>query len=429
MLNCCTKQGEIRVEIQATQATFRGYLSFWSGQLVSLLGSSVASFVIIWWIMLETESALYLSIASVVGFAPIVILTPFTGVLVDRWSRKALIGIVDFLQALVTVVLIFFFWLDIISIWQVLALLGLRGVFQAFHAPAVSAIIPLMIPRDKLSRMNGLNYLLSGAFTLVGPVLAAILLEIWEIHQILWIDAGTFIIAVIPLLIVKIPSVRQKQDKNQDKPSFKEEFKEGLVFIRNARGFLTFIMLATVLNFLLTPLSTLLPYYVKFDHLGEAPDLAFVMAAFQGGILGGGLLMSVIKGFKKKMAAIMFSINLICIGYALVALTPAGLFWFMAIGGIIMAFCLPIANVSIQTIRQTVVPMEMQGRVTSVVGALAGAATPFGMILSGTIVEFTKTAHLFLGCAGLGILISTVAWFLTDIRYVEEMGQRGSREG
>ena len=122
--------------------------------------------------MLETESALYLSIASVVGFAPMVILTPFTGVLVDRWSRKALIGIVDFLQALVTVVLIFFFWLDIVSIWQVLALLGLRGVFQAFHAPAVSAIVPLMVPRDKLSRMNGLNYLLSGAVTLVGPVLA-----------------------------------------------------------------------------------------------------------------------------------------------------------------------------------------------------------------------------------------------------------------
>lgn len=415
------------MEIQATQSTFRGFLSFWSGQLVSLLGSSISSFVIIWWITLETESALYLSIASVVGFAPMVILTPFAGVLVDRWSRKALIGIVDFLQALVTVVLIFFFWLDIVSIWQVLALLGLRGVFQAFHAPAVSAIVPLMVPRDKLSRMNGLNYLLGGAVTLIGPVLAAVLLETWKIHQILWIDAATFVVAVIPLLIVKIPSVRQKRDKNQDKPSFREEFREGLAFIRNARGFLTFIMLATVLNFLLTPLSTLLPYYVKFDHLGEAPDLAFVMALFQGGILGGGLLMTVIKGFKKKMVAIMFSLYLIFIGYAFVALTPTGLFWFMAIGGIIMAFCLPIANVSIQTITQTVVPMKMQGRVNSVTMALASAATPFGMILSGVIVEFTRTANLFLGCAGLGILISTVAWFFTDFRYIEEMEQRESK--
>ena len=92
---------------------------FWSGQLVSLLGSSVASFVIIWWITLEMESALYLAIASVVGFAPMIILVPFTGVLVDRWNRKALIGIVDFLQALATVTLIIFFWFDVASIWLV----------------------------------------------------------------------------------------------------------------------------------------------------------------------------------------------------------------------------------------------------------------------------------------------------------------------
>ncbi|MCK4439767.1 MFS transporter, partial [Candidatus Bathyarchaeota archaeon] len=292
------------MEILADQATFRSYLFFWSGQLVSLLGSSIAQFVIIWWITLETGSALYLSLASLLGFAPMVILTPFAGVLVDRWNRKALIGIVDFSQALVTVVLIFLFWLGNVSIWQVLALLALRSVFQAFHIPAVSAIIPLMVPKPKLSRVNGLNYLFSGAVTLIGPVVAALLLVLWRIDQILWIDAGTFLVAVMPLLMIKIPSVRRKQDDS----SFKTDFVEGLAFIKNARGFLPLLMLATVLNFLLTPLSTLLPYYIKFDHFGEAPDLALVMAFFQGGILAGGLLMSVIKGFKKKMVAIMFSI-------------------------------------------------------------------------------------------------------------------------
>jgi len=429
--NCkgCDKQavGEECLEMQADQTTFRSYLSFWSGQLVSLLGSSIASFVIIWWITLETQSALYLAFASLVSFAPMLILSPFTGVLVDRWSRRALIGVADFLQALATIALILLFSLGIVSIWQVLALLALRGIFQAFHDPAVAAITPLMVHRDKLSRMNGLNFLMRGAVTLIGPVLAAVLLEIWKIDQILWIDAGTFMIAVIPLLMIKIPSVRKKQEKSQDKPSFKEEFREGLAFIRNARGILPFIMLATALNFLLTPTGTLLPYYVKFDHFGQVADLAFIMASFQGGMLAGGVLMSVIKGFKKKMVAIMFSIYVIFLGYALVALTPTGRFWFMAVGGIIMAFCLPVANVSIQTIRQTVVPMKMQGRVTSVMGALASAASPFGMILSGVIVEFTRTADLFLGCAGLGILISTVAWFLTDIRHVEEMEPTESR--
>ena len=405
------------MEIQAGQVTFRSYLFFWSGQLVSLLGSSVAQFVIIWWITLETGSALYLSIASFLGLVPMVILTPFAGVLVDRWSRKALIGIADFLQALITVVLIFLFWLSSVSIWQVLVLLTLRGIFQAFHSPAVSAIVPLMVPKAKLSRINGLNYLFTGAVTLIGPVVAALLLTFWKISQILWIDAITFIVAVIPLLLITIPSVRKKQDKS----SFKKDLKEGLAFIKNGRGFLPLLILATVLNFLLTPLSTLLPYYVKFDHLGEAPDLAIVMAFFQGGILAGGLLMSVIKGFKKKMVAIVSSIYIIFLGYAPVALIPTGLFWFMALGGLVMAFCVPVVNVSIQTIIQTVVPMKMQGRVNSVTMALASAATPLGMILSGVIVEFTRTANLFLGCAGLGIMVSTLSWFFTDIRHVEKM--------
>ena len=102
------------MECQADPAAFRSYLTFWSGQLVSLLGSSVAQFVIIWWITLKTESALYLSLASLLGFAPMIILSPFAGVFVDRWSRKRLIGIVDFLQALATVALILMFSLDIV---------------------------------------------------------------------------------------------------------------------------------------------------------------------------------------------------------------------------------------------------------------------------------------------------------------------------
>jgi len=131
--------------------------------------------------------------------------------------------------------------------------------------------------------------------------------------------------------------------------------------------------------------------------------------------------MTVIKGFKRKMIAVMISIYIVFLGYILVALTPTGLFWFMAISGLIMAFCIPVANVSLQTIRQTVVPMKMLGRVNSVMMALASAASPFGMILSGVIVEFTGAANLFLGCAGSGILISTLSWFFTDIRYVEKI--------
>jgi len=405
------------MEIQASQATFRSYLFFWSGQLVSLLGSSISQFVIVWWITLETESTLFLSIASLLGFAPIVILGPLTGVLVDRWSRKALIGIVDLLQALTTVALIFLFWLNIIAVWQILALLTLRGIFQAFHTPAVFAIIPTMVPKEKLSRMNGVNYFFTSVASLAGPVVAALLLELWEISQILWVDAVTFLVALIPLLMIVIPSVRKEQDTS----SFRKQFGEGFAFIRNARGLLPFIMLATAVNFLLAPLTTLLPYFVKFDHFGLASDLAFVMAFAQGGMLAGGLLMSVKKGFERKMVMIVSSTYVLFLGYILTALTPTGAFWFMAVSGMILTFSFPIIDVLVMTILQTVVPLKMQGRVTSVTMSLAHFAQPGGMILAGVITVLTGTTNLFLGCAVVGILMVTLSWVFTDIRHVEKM--------
>ncbi len=404
-------------EEQPNEKTFKGYLLFWSGQLVSLLGSSTAQFVIIWWITLETGSALYLSVASLLGLAPIVLLSPFAGVLADRWSRRALIGSVDALQALVTMALIFLFSIGGVSIWQVLTLLALRGTLQAFHMPAISATTPAMVPQERLSRMNGLNYLFTGAVTLVGPVVASLLLGFWEIQQILWIDALTFVIALFPLLRIRIPSFR----KPQKKASFREDFAEGFNYIKNTRGLLPFIFVSTILNFLITPLPTLAPYFVKFDHLGDASSLAFIMVFFQVGMLSGGILMSATKGFKRKMVAIMSFIYVVFLGYALVALTPTGLFWFMAAGGLIMAFGIPIINVSYLTIIQTVVPLEIQGRVNSVDMALSSAAQPLGIMLSGTAVGLIGTANLFLGCSVLGVLTLTLAWIFTDIKHVEKI--------
>jgi DHA3 family macrolide efflux protein-like MFS transporter len=268
------------------QTTFRNYLFFWSGQLVSLLGSSIVQFVIVWWITVETGSAMYLSLATFLSLAPMIIVGPFAGVFADRWNRKLLILVADLMQALTVLVLIVFYWIGNVVIWQVLLMLAVRGIFQAFHEPTVSAITPSMVPKDKLSRLNGLNYLFSGAVRLVGPILAAVLLQAWQMHQILWLDVVTFLVAIVPLVMIKIPIVRISEAGK----SFRNELYEGFSFIRRARGMLTLTVIAASLNFLIMPFSTLLPYFVKFDHLGGPSELALVMALLQGGILGGGLI-------------------------------------------------------------------------------------------------------------------------------------------
>jgi DHA3 family macrolide efflux protein-like MFS transporter len=399
----------------ADKETFRHYLYFFFGQQFSLLGSSVVQFAIIWWITLATADTVYLSLAAFVGFAPMVVLVPFTGVLADRWNRKILIAVADFLQAFTTVILILLFWSRLASVPVVLGALGVRGICQAFHVPAASAIVPAMVPQDKLSRMNGLDYVTNGIVMLAGPVIGALLLVFASIEQVLWIDPATFAIALIPLILIRIPHVRDTHEKT----SFKKDFAEGLGFVKHTNGLLPLIFLATALNFLLMPVATLLPYFVKFDHLGNVTDLALVSALINGGMLSGGLFMTVRKGFQKGTAVFMVSILVAQIGYALISLTPYGVFWFMGMAGLIHGFPVPIANVSVRTILQKAVPLKMQGRVNSVIVSLASLATPAGMIMSGTLAKYTGTAPLFLGCALLGILVLVPSWFLTSIRRLD----------
>ena len=126
------------------------------------------------------------------------------------------------------------------------------------------------------------------------------------------------------------------------------------------------------------------------------------------------------KGFHKKIAISIISLIISNIGYAIVSVTP-GQFWFMAIAVLIQSIPIPKVNISFRTILQTVVPMDIQGRVMSLVISLASLASPLGMILSGAFASYVGTSNLFLGSALVGILITVSSWFLTELQNLEEM--------
>ncbi|MHA2203730.1 MAG: MFS transporter, partial [Candidatus Hodarchaeales archaeon] len=221
-------------------------------------------------------------------------------VLVDRYNRKAIIIIVDFLQALVTLLLVYLFWAEIVTITHILLILAARAFLQAFHMPATEAIVPLMVPKDKLSRINGLRQFSDGASGIIGPVLAVFLLNYWEIRLILLLDPLTFILAIIPVLFIEIPSPKKKKEK-KEKLSFKVEFSEGISFILKKPGLLPLILLFSVLNFFFNPLLVLLPMFIIQTHAKGKDEIAFMMVLLQIGYISGSILMMVWKGFKRKI--------------------------------------------------------------------------------------------------------------------------------
>ena len=147
------------MEIIPTSKSFRQYLTFWAGQIFSLLGSMVVHFVIMWYLTVTTESPMVLALASFFYFLPMIIIMPVAGVFTDRHNRKKIIMIVDSLQALATVILIMLLAMGLSNVWIIFLFIGIRSIFQAFHQPTVNAVVPTMVPKEKLSRVNGLNFL------------------------------------------------------------------------------------------------------------------------------------------------------------------------------------------------------------------------------------------------------------------------------
>ncbi|MHA1648485.1 MAG: MFS transporter, partial [Promethearchaeota archaeon] len=172
----------------SSKPSYHSYLFFWGGQIFSILGSAVVQFAIIWWIVDTTESEIMLSISSTISLIPQLLVMSFAGVFADLWDRKNTIIIADLLQTLTTLGIIISFAVGFKNIWLIIAMNALRGVFQAFHSPASNAIIPLMVPQDKLSRINGIRNLSNGLIFIIGPVVAASLMAIFSVEQILWLD-------------------------------------------------------------------------------------------------------------------------------------------------------------------------------------------------------------------------------------------------
>ncbi|MFX1448918.1 MAG: MFS transporter [Promethearchaeota archaeon] len=406
------------MEESANKSSFRSYLYFWSGQLFSLFGSMVVYFVIIWWLTEETQSPIYLSIGSFLFIFCQVIAMPIAGVLADRLNRKAIILTADSLQAFATLILLVLFQMDIVNVWIVLIFISIRSIFQAFHLPTVNAIIPAMVPKDKLSRINGINFLFTGVVQIIAPLIGATLMIIFPIKAILWVDIITFFIALFPLVLIQIPSI-ENHEETDEKNSFFKEFRLGLQTLKVIPGLVTIIFLSMLLNFLIRPFDTLMPYYINIFHGGSATHLAIVLVFFQGGMIGGAFLTSIKKSWNNKMKVVFGCISILMMGYGFMALAPPGGYIVIAIGGVVMGLTLPIINALYQTFIQTVVPTDKMGRITSIDSSLSMSISPIGTLISGPLAEVFGVGNLFLYCAILGMIVTILVWSFTGIKRVD----------
>lgn len=403
------------------------FFTMWSGQAVSLLGSQLVQFALVWWLTQTTGSATVLAVATLVALLPQVFIGPLAGVLVDRWSRRKVMILADALIALATLALAALFWLEVAQVWHVYLLMFVRAVLGGFHWPAMQASTSLMVPKEHLSRVQGLNQVLHGAMNIFAAPMGALLLSLLPMQGVLAIDVVTALLAVLTLLFIAIPQPARSPASaaSQAPASMRRELSEGFRYVWAWPGLMMIMLSATLINLVLTPTGALQPILVTRHFGGQAFHLAWMESAWGIGVVAGGITLSVWGGFRKRIVTSMAGLVVLGLSVLLVGFVPPSAFW-LAVGFMLAAgFMNPIVNGPLLAVVQSVVAPEMQGRVFTLIMSFAAAMSPLGLILAGPFADHFGVQTWFVVGGLVTILLGAVAFFIPAIMRIEE-GHGGS---
>jgi DHA3 family macrolide efflux protein-like MFS transporter len=397
------------------------FFTFWGGQTFSLFGSALVQFALVWYLTRETGSATILATATLVALLPQIVLGPMAGALVDRWNRRIIMMAADGLIAVATIVLIYLFATRHVQIWHIYLILMVRSLGQAFHFPAMQASTSLMVPEKYLTRISGANQTLNGAINIIAPPTGALLLEVLPMQGVLSIDIVTGLLAILPLVFIHIPNPIRRDETGQEQPqgSFIQDVRKGLRYVASWPGLLAIMVMATLINFLLTPTSALMPLLVT-KHFGlGAFEFGLMDSAWGSGVILGGLILSAWGGFKRKVATSMLGIIGIGVGIMIVGLAPSNLYVMAIIGMAFAGIMNPITNGPLFALVQSSVRPDMQGRVMSLIISAATAMSPLSLLVAGPVSDVIGIRTWFWFGGAICLLMGVGAFFVPAIMNVE----------
>lgn len=385
---------------------------FMISQTVSLLGSMVVMYAIMWYVTLSTQSGIMMTIYVLTTFIPSILISPFAGVWADRLNRKKLMIIADLSIAAVTLLISVLFFMGIRDIWIIFVVSIVRAFGQAVHQPAVSAVYPQIVPPEYLVKVQGIAQGIQSSSMIIMPLLAGLLLATIPLEYILLIDVVTAIIAVVLLIwFVRIPQHAAETSKQEI--NYFKDIKDGLSYTFNHK-FVFRIMIFGFLFMLLVAAPMFLTYLQVARVFGpEAWRLATLEAVFGIGMLSGSLLISVWGGFKNRL--ITYFISYIALGLGTIVIgIPFNFFFYVSMWAVVGFFVAISSPLLVGLIQEKVNP-EYIGRVFSVYGLINSISMPLGMLVFGPISDFYDISLIIL-LSGVGmVIIAIVPFFMKNL--------------
>jgi len=393
---------------------YRNYRLFFYGQSLSLIGTWMQRIAIPWLIYRMTGSAMLLGISGFAGQIPSLFLSPFAGVITDRWNRY---NVLIWAQVLSMVHAFLLAWLvlsDNILIWQIILLSFLIGCISAFEIPARhSFVVEMVEKKEDLGNAIALNSLMFNGARLIGPSIAGILLAATGEGICFLINGISFMCVIISLLMMKI----KKKDPVTKKSDIGKEFREGFAYVFGFLPIRHIILLLALVNVMVMFYSTLMPVFAKEILGGDSHTYGFLMGAAGMGALMGALFLAsretVIRLGRIIPAAVLL------FGTGIVVLSFSRIFSVSLIIMIFIGMGLMLQAASSNTILQTITDDDKRGRVMSFYTMAVLGTAPFGSLLAGWLAN--KIGTPFTMMTGGVISIAGAFVFFTKLSELKQI--------
>lgn len=390
---------------------------FLLSQTISLFGSSLVQYAIVWYITLETQSGIMMTISIICGFLPTFFLSPFAGVWADRYCRKNLIMLADAMIAISTLFLAILFLMGYEMLWLLFVMSAIRALGTAVQMPAIGAFIPQLVPEDKLTKVNATNASIQSLVMLVSPMISGVLLTIASIEAIFFIDVFTAALAIVILfMFLHVPAHKKAQE--QQTISYFQDMKEGIDYIRNHEYVKNFFMFCAIFFILVAPVAFLTPLQVTRSFGSQVWRLTAIEITFSLGMMVGGLIMAAWGGFPNKVHTMTLSCLLT--GICTLALGVIPVFWLYLLVMAIVGISMPMFNTPATVLLQEKVEGDFLGRVFGVLGMISSTMMPLGMLLFGPLADIIKIEWLLIST---GILMFIQGFFLLGSKALVEAGK------
>ena len=392
------------------QGSLRGmpaFMTIWSGQLISLVGTAMTTFAVSIWAWEVTGKATVLAMAVFFSFGPSVLLSPIAGALIDRYSRKYVLILSDFAASLSTAALLVLFATGNLQIWQVYAANAFAGVFQSFQYPAYFAAVTMMVPKAQYGRTNGLLYVARFGSRILAPLLASTLLGFVGVAGVLVADLATFLIAIATLLFVYIPQPAGIEAGRVRQKGIWKDLIDGFRYIGERPSLIGLHLLIGGFNLVGVLGHSVIPPMVLARTGSSKLALATVQSAEAFGGLAGAALMSLWGGPKRKAHGMLGGLVIgALVGHLLFGLGRNLIVWVTA--GFSMVFFSPIIFGCNRAILQAKVAPEVQGRVFATGRMIAQATSAVAMLLAGPLADNVFEPAMAVG----GSLSGALGWLV-----------------